>query len=777
MELYLSHNPYKITTEFRIDDKNCDAPWFTNLSCGNGEQQRLQMWIEQFFGALHAAYPRVKTFHLTYKGTTADCQDVEEEATHAAERFGIEIKVTTVPCGTPDDKFKKLRNLYNEAIAGPYEDFHQLKMKSDFKKIEDHLLSVSIMAPMKNGKSTLLNAILGQELLPTESQRCTAKISYIEHCERMKGKGFEAKAFDESDASSEGYIPCTNNVLKEWNSDSKVHHVRIRGAVPGIHVDDYRLQFVDTPGPDSAIHIDDRKTIDNFLRDNTLPMVCYIVDRINESERDYLAQLKEHMEKSGKQSQDRFIFIVSQMDRLSITSSNTKEANPIKNKIDKIKEDLRQLGISNPRIFPISALIALNARQYASLDTYDQEGVDDAIRLFKRGFDRIESTLLDYTSVSSAIKNKIAAEIKEIQKKIDGDENTRRDHLRLAELLSGIPTLEMAIEEYLTKYSVPARIYDAATVFEEGIQKANAIDVLMKQIAAKQISVDKISSKIHELGDFISQGKVAEQIMANFPEAWSESTQLKKESDAADKKLDDHIRKELAKLTTKHQLKKEEADALVENFAKDMKTQMDTMLCAYLRSIEEDAHERFDRLVEDYNANLKEILGEMPKELKTFWETVRFVQPDTKSMKLAINTCIKKYEHTNIQIRKIGIRIPDVMSKWVSSLKILKLFLEENVYVKTDVLKNTCKTIADESWQNEIAAAKKYGAKLYNDLRPHVINVFNETSTKLKRFEEEWTKKFKERETLNKNLDNEREVLEWVKKFQGKLDRILDLEA
>ena len=322
MELYLSHNPYRIATVFRIDDKNCDAPWFTELSCADGSPARLQMWIGQFFDKLHEAYPAKERFYLTYKGTSADCRDVAEEASLASKRLGIEIRVISEPCGDPESKFRSLRKLYREAITGPYEDFHKLELNGDFKKIEDRLLSVSIMAPMKNGKSTLLNAILGQELLPNATQRCTAKISYIEHSEGMEG--FEAKSIDEKGASSE-YLPCDIGVLRKWNSEDSIRHVRIRGSLPGVKVDDYRLQFVDTPGPDSAVHKEDQITIERFLNDNSLPMVCYIVDRINTAEEKYLSRLKEHMSRFGKQSADRFIFVVSRMDQVEISKGDSKE--------------------------------------------------------------------------------------------------------------------------------------------------------------------------------------------------------------------------------------------------------------------------------------------------------------------------------------------------------------------------------------------------------------------------------------------------------------------
>jgi len=644
MDLFLSHNPYRITTVFRIDDKNCDAAWFTDLSSADGSPARLQMWIGQFFDKLHEAYPGKEKFYLTYKGTSADCRDVEEEAALAAERLGIEIKVAKDACGDPEDKFAALRKLYREAITGPYDDFHKLEMNGDFKKIEDRLLSVSIMAPMKNGKSTLLNAILGQELLPNATQRCTAKISFIEHCDGMEG--FEAKRIDENDASSE-YLPCDRDVLTTWNNDADVRHVKIRGSLPGVNVDDYRLQFVDTPGPDSAVHKEDRITIDRFLSDNSLPMVCYIVDRINSSEEEYLSRLKEHMSRFGKQSRDRFIFVVSRMDQVQISKGDTKEKNPIKAKVDEIGADLRRLGIANPRIFPVSAMIALKAREYMTLDEFDQEEAESDIKKFHRGLKRIESSLLDYTSVSSAIKNKIEAEIAEINKKIEAGEDKRSDDLRLAELLSGVPALEMAIEEYVTKYSVPARIYDAATIFDQGIQKANAVDALMAQVSKRQTSLEQISENIKKLRHFLSHREGAQEMRNNkFPEEWKASPTLKKELVTSFHEFEVRIREKLSDWNPQTRNKDgnitpEESQELVTDFISFMDGLSAEMLSVFAEHVDDDARSAFEMLKADYEATIKDILGEMPKELKDFLENVKFVLAPNASMRFDVEDLVK----------------------------------------------------------------------------------------------------------------------------------------
>lgn len=789
MDLFLSHNPYRISTVFRIDDKNCDAAWFTDLSSADGSPARLQMWIGEFFDKLHEAYPGKDKFYLTYKGTSADCRDVEEEAALASERLGIEIQVKKDACGDPEDKFAALRKLYREAITGPYDDFHKLEMNGDFKKIEDRLLSVSIMAPMKNGKSTLLNAILGQELLPNATQRCTAKISYIEHCDGMEG--FEAKRIDENGTSSE-YLPCDRDVLTTWNSDANVRHVRIRGSLPGVKVDDYRLQFVDTPGPDSAVHKEDRITIDRFLSDNSLPMVCYIVDRINSSEEEYLARLKEHMSRFGKQSQDRFIFVVSRMDQIQISKGDTKEKNPLKAKVDEIKADLRRLGISNPRVFPVSAMIALKAREYMSLDELDQEEAESDIKKFHRGLKRIESSLLDYTSVGSAIKNKIEAEIAEITKKIEDGEDKRSDDLRLAELLSGVPTLELAIEEYVTKYSVPARIYDAATIFDQGIQKANAIDALVAQVDKRQTSLNKIGEKIDKLRHYLSQREGAEEMRTKmFPEKWVESPTLKKELSVAEHEFDVQIREELSNWNPQTRdvndnLKPEEAKSLVAGFISFMDDLSTTMLRVYADHVDDDARAGFKRLKADYEAKIKEILGEMPAELRDFLDNVRFVLAPNASMKFDTDALItrttEEYIHhfrREITMKKDGFwrGVWAVMPFTDTQTDDTEKRQRTVEYVNYRKLKSSVKESASLILQSGLEKAEAAGAEQYGKLRELMMKQFDNIDIRLKEFEEELKQNLADQGKETKRLVEYRKVLDWVKKFQDELEHILDLEA
>ena len=789
MNAHLSHNPYKIETVFRIEDKACEAPWFIELTKQGGVPSRLQMWIGCFFDKLHENYPDETTFCLTYKGTTADCRDIQEEADLAAKRLGIEIRVNSIPCGDPASKFQQLRELYKEAVSGPYEDFHAVELHDDFKRIENRLLSVSIMAPMKNGKSTLLNAILGRDLLPNATLRTTAKISFIEHDEGMED--FEAKDTKVNGESSP-YRPCDSEVLAKWNGANEVLNVRIRGSLPGIKAKGYHLQFVDTPGPDSAVHKEDRTTIIRFLNDHTLPMVCYIIARVNESEESYLNLLKEHMSRFGKQSEDRFIFVVSRMDQIDVPKASSKSDNPIKQTIDAIREDLKRLGISNPRIFPLSGKIALKAREYRMLDEEDQEEFQADFKKFQRGLKRIDSTLLDFTSVSSAIRKEIEDEMDAIRARIENGTDTAKDNLRLAELLSGVPALEMAIEEYGEKYSIPARIYDAATIFDQGIKKANAIDVLATELSAHETSLEEIRRKIDNIRRFLSKGEEARKMREEmFPRKWAESPSLKTALSGAECEFDTRISRELSNwspktLDEKGTIEPREAKELSDNFINYMNGLSAEMLGVYANHVEDDARVCYRNLKVDYETKIKDILGEMPKDLQDFIDNVRPVLSPGKIMDINMNEFITIQTETYTETVKRDITLrKDGFWAWVTArLPFTDTTTTETRTKYRDVerikyheLKSKAKLEASTIIQEGIEKAEAAAKDQYGKLREKMMMQFDEIESKLKSFENDLDRSLEVQEGEVQMSDKYSDILKWVKEFQGKLDRVLDLEA
>lgn len=87
------------------------------------------------------------------------------------------------------------------------------------------------------------------------------------------------------------------------------------------------------------------------------------------------------MKVGGKQSRDRFIFVVNKLDDFKKGEDSVKAA------LDKVSDYLRDNGIENANIYPASALTALNIRTILAESDDDDDDVYEAkgkVRKFNR---------------------------------------------------------------------------------------------------------------------------------------------------------------------------------------------------------------------------------------------------------------------------------------------------------------------------------------------------------------------------------------------------------
>ncbi|AUT01647.1 hypothetical protein CLI64_15330 [Nostoc sp. CENA543] len=56
-------------------------------------------------------------------------------------------------------------------------------LQKELNKIEENTYQIAFIATMKAGKSSLINAILGFELLPSLEKSCTGRLTFINHCD------------------------------------------------------------------------------------------------------------------------------------------------------------------------------------------------------------------------------------------------------------------------------------------------------------------------------------------------------------------------------------------------------------------------------------------------------------------------------------------------------------------------------------------------------------------------------------------------------------------
>lgn len=132
---------------------------------------------------------------------------------------------------------------------------------------------ILILATMSAGKSTLINALLGEYLLPVANQATTAKIFRIED---YNSNAFEVH--NSSGVSKEKWVEVTPSKLKELNDSSHLEEINLRGNISGIKSKGVRLVIYDTPGPNNSQNNKHAKVTNQFIKDGKYGLVLYVLN-------------------------------------------------------------------------------------------------------------------------------------------------------------------------------------------------------------------------------------------------------------------------------------------------------------------------------------------------------------------------------------------------------------------------------------------------------------------------------------------------------------------
>jgi GTPase Era involved in 16S rRNA processing len=510
-EITLNYNPFEAKASYKYEGKNKSIP----KCMGTGENSRLQDWLYDFF-------PDLKTIHnwgdgsecmLYFHGTPGDFEDIQ----HAGEVFENNNKGIHIHTDHLNKESKSLNTRLTDLRAifekmqkeSPYTELTDPSLRPGFEQALSSEFEISVIATMSSGKSTLINAILGQEILPARNEATTAKIAQIHDVDGAKGWTVRGMKKNENDE----YIPATDekpatlDEMEKLNSSDNINKIEIKGNIPGINSREMRLLLSDTPGPNNSRTIEHRKHINDLIKADYKPMIMYILNatqlEIND-DKSLLEEIAKAMEGSGKQSADRFLFVLNKADELDPDKSEfiEKTISESKNYLE------REFGIRGARIFPVSAQLAKAIRMsQAGRNLTDSE--EDFLSTKKRRFiQRKERHLSDYVSLSQSCRKK---QEEMLQNAIaENDENTQ------ALIYSGLPAIELAMDEYLEKYAITAKISNAISGFNNIIKRLDLKNKTEADLAANEGERKKVASELKALRGHIEGGAEAKKLKEKF---------------------------------------------------------------------------------------------------------------------------------------------------------------------------------------------------------------------------------------------------------------------
>lgn len=468
----INYNPYipKIKISLNIE------PAYSHV-----EKRRLQVDVEDVVKKLsEKCYS--KKFKVIFYGRLLDFDDFENICEELkAQKY--EIKLEHKRRFEIENARRNLDLLLNHIETNSKGHFSEIEIKKVQKSIKKAMgaeFEIAVVATVSAGKSTLINAILQQDILPARNEATTAKIFRIKNIDGQKD--FYAHCKYKNGKS----IPCKLEELDKQNNNQDIHTIEITGNIPNIKFDILDLVILDTPGPNNSQDIEHKnKTYQVINDDDNRPIILYILNAQQLSTNDdanLLSAIATSMEKSHKnmEKRDRFIFVLNKVDSLE-----SEKGESVKKYMDKCKEYLKQFGIDKPLIFPVSAEFARVIRKnIAKIDLTRNEkklfsDVEDVNKLE-------ELHLEQYAPIDKQSMKRINNEV-ERQKKLAEEWKEHieeRDNAQKQEALihSGIVSLEYAIDDYVRKYASAIKIGDALEELQKIVDINKALEDIKKQI-------------------------------------------------------------------------------------------------------------------------------------------------------------------------------------------------------------------------------------------------------------------------------------------------------
>lgn len=209
---------------------------------------------------------------------------------------------------------------------------------------------VLVAATMSAGKSSIINALVGQEILHSANEATTAKVTRI-HIGKFSSS--RASAYKHDGALFENTKELSSDLLRNWNGNEAIAEIDVNYAMSARHTKSRfnGITILDTPGANNSVDMSHSETFINTLKANPNSTLVYIINATQLGTTDDAGILKTIRD---NHSVEKVVFVLNKVDLL-----DEELGEKVKNYVQKAKRYLDNLGFSHPIIIPIMTLPAL----------------------------------------------------------------------------------------------------------------------------------------------------------------------------------------------------------------------------------------------------------------------------------------------------------------------------------------------------------------------------------------------------------------------------------
>lgn len=571
-QVKIIYNPYQKTIRYRYrsapnQEWGALDPASTLFNDLKYQQGSLQNYAEEIIEhILEDCCTDGRGVDLFFSGTDADWEDLKE----IVRRMDVKQQICCCDGGGRMISSEAALEKIDEIFKGLAEDFaDDPEIKADLDKYLDASRSEVVLVvagAYSAGKSSFINALIGEELLPTASSPTTAKIFKVTSLPQgtwsdtvirfqyggqsvqirfnQDGYYLEDSAFlpdlelkRRLDAAlrdvgpSPAYVCRLISVLNKFNSqknDSADHlssdWIEIDTPFVGstLPLDRYQFTICDTPGPNAANHIEHKEAMEKALEGQTNGLPLLLTDPDNMSSTT-VEELREQL--SGIEALDisNTMIVVSKADRTDL---------------DSLKENLRKddnFSTQNS-VFFVSSVVGLGAKKTdmtCCVDTNTRRVYKSQAPLLQDGDPKLflADKLPDYRLQPICEAGEKANEEEDMQQRLLHN--------------SGLWAVENEISRFAEKYAAYNKSQQAQTYLSSAIRtlkdRAERKNIEQKKLLAQIVA--KMSEKEQELVSTLDRER--ERSLLEDQRAYQE--RIKQTADASSSMTSKHLKPMVSK--------------------------------------------------------------------------------------------------------------------------------------------------------------------------------------------------------------------------------------
>lgn len=745
----LTYNPFTKEKKFFVDgEEDCfDECWGT----GNKE---LSEWCGDFFGKLFKKHNDPE-MEVNFKGILRDYEFLED-AKDAYEKENPSAKITLKDggCANTSEKLGDLKTLFEKMQnETPFESLRSKEVKDLFDKVVSSEFEMAVVATMSSGKSTLINAMLGRELLPARNEATTATLAKIH--DEDGADHFEGKSYDKDGNELASCDPLMLENMDELNDNPETSVIEIHGDIVGIESKDLQLVLTDTPGPNNSRTDEHKEHTYSLLKADYKPMILYVLNGTQLETNDdnsLLNDVAKAMKSGGRQAQERFIFVLNKADEF-----DPAKGEDVPKKVADVKAYLAKHDIHDARVFPVAARMAKVIRQYQNKQPLTETEEDEILPKHTSFIKREWRHFSDFAPLSPAAKK--------AQDAMLASAKGNSDAYQEALIYTGVPAVELAVSEYLTKYALPTKITEGVYSFKEKIDNLGIEAAETEKLKGNQAEVEKLSSALQAINAVLEKGEKADEVRKEI-DSLSVKPLLTTEFESIRSNLMGRVR------TETQDMKGNKTEEKAEEHIKQLKGILEDLERKFRLDVEDTLNEvlkrQAEKAVEEYNKYLEELIGKVEYDIPpaailgekasiSVDETLSVYKENVKvGSHQERNKNRKWYKPWTWSQDKYNI-VPDY-----EDLVNFSKYLDDKIIPSIEESASSTKELAFDYAEEEEQKFKSFFKEQLDKLDDAV-------KSKLK----EKQKSISSKEALEKTIEQNNKNLDWIKDFKKDLDLLL----